>query len=263
MQVSGSRVLVTGASRGIGLHLAEAFASAGADVAVVARSKPALDDLAARIGGRAYCADLTDRHDVAGLVDRMEADGGAIDVLVNNAGVDEAGSFLDATPEQLERAYRLNLLTPAELCRQVLPGMVGRGRGHIVNIGSLAGVGPFPGLAAYSSTKAGLAQLTAGLRADLRGLPVGTTLVELGPVMTDMLVDAEGYRPTHLSFQRARRLQLLPDTAAEDAAGAVVDAVTHGRRHVRLPRRAAILAMTAELPRRFTEFLLTGVPHRA
>src|SRR3954471_13454671 len=186
MDLDGSRVLVTGASRGIGEVSARSFAAAGCRVALVARSADALRDLAGEIGGAAYPTDLGDPTAVAGLIDRVEADGGPIDVLVNNAGIDVGGPFPEADPDDLERLFRVNLVTPVQLSRQVLPGMLVRGRGHIVNVSSLAGAGALPGLAAYSSTKAGLTHFTAGLRADLRGKPIGTTVVELGPVTTDM-----------------------------------------------------------------------------
>ena len=104
--------------------------------------------------------------------------------------------------------------------------------------------------------------ITAGLRADLRGLPVGTTLVELGPVETSMLERAEDYPPTQRSFQRFRRLQMLVDLEPAKVADAVVDAVRRERPHVRLPKRVATFAMLPEAPRRLTRWLLTGVPHQ-
>src|SRR5215207_5634380 len=195
MELSGSRVLVTGGSRGIGEALARRFGAEGARVALVARSAAAIDQLAAELGGTAHAADLTDPRQVGGLVERIEAEGGPVDVLVNNAGMEGGGTFDDETAEDLEHLFRLNLLTPAELTRQVLPGMLRRGRGHLVNISSLAGCAVFPGMASYSSSKAGLSQLTAGLRADLRGTSIGTTLVELGPIPTEMLDRVEGCEP--------------------------------------------------------------------
>ena len=263
MQLRNRTVLITGASRGIGEALARRFADAGASVALVARNRDALAELADDLGGTAHPADLTDPATVDGLISRVEGEIGPIDVLVNNAGIDLASHVRDQSAADLEAIYRLNLITPAELCRQTLQPMLERGRGHIVNVSSLSGVAPFPGLAAYSSTKAGLTQFTAGLRADLRGTPIRTTLVELGPVPTDMLAHTGTYRPTRHSFARFRRLQLLPDTKVETVSKAVVDAVEGGRRHVRLPRRAAGFAMMTESPRRLTEWALTGVKHQA
>jgi short-subunit dehydrogenase len=262
MELAGARVLVTGASRGIGEEIAREVARRGAAVALVARSGDRLRSLAAELGGTAHPADLGDPEQVRDLVGRVEEEAGPVDVLVNNAGIDLAGWLPDAPSEELRAIYQLNLVTPAELCRQVIPRMLGRGRGHLVNISSMAGVGVFPGLVAYSSTKAGLTHFTAGLRADLRGLPIGTTVVELGPIPTDMLDHVESYPPTQRSFRRGYRLGLVADVPKQRVAAAVADAVARGRRHVRLPRRMAPFAVTTELPRRITELILTGVRPR-
>jgi uncharacterized protein len=263
MELQGKRVLITGASRGIGEALAIAFAGAGARVALVARSEGPLKELASRLGGTAHPADLSDTETVNGLIARVEADGGPVDVLVNNAGLDMANAFVNTDARDLDQIYRVNLLAPVQLTRQVLPGMLSRGSGHIVNISSMAGTAVFPGLVAYSSTKAGLTHFTAGLRADLRGKPIGTTVVELGPIPTDMLDHVDDYKPTGDSFKRSYRLQLLVDVPKETVAADVVEAVQKNRRHVRHPKRAALFPLLAEAPRRTVELLLTGVRHQA
>ena len=264
MDLQGRRVLITGASRGIGEALARRFSMEGAQVALVARSAGAIEKLAADLGGTAHPADLGDRAQVATLIERVENEAGPIDVLVNNAGLAPTfGAFPDWPADELEQTYRVNLLAPAELCRHVLPGMLSRGRGHIVNVSSLAGCGVFPGLTVYSSTKAGLSQLTAGLRADLKGLPVGTTLVELGPIPTEMLDAVDDYKPTADSFRRFYRMQLLTDVSKEKVADDVVEAVVRGRRHVRHPKRAIAFPLLTEAPRRTVELFLAGVKPRA
>ncbi len=262
MELSGSRVLVTGGSRGIGEALARSFAAAGARVALVARSSGAIEQLATELGGTAHTADLDDREQVRGLIERVEADGGPVDVLVNNAGVEGLGAFEAQSAGEVESIFRVNLLSPVELTRQALPGMLRRGRGHIVNVSSLAGTAVFPGMVSYSSTKAGLTQFTAGLRADLQGTPIGTTVVELGPIPTDMLARVDGCAPARASFRRFYRLGLLVDVDRERVASTVVDAVRTGRRHVRHPKRALVFPLLAEAPRRTVEVLLTGVRHR-
>jgi short-subunit dehydrogenase len=262
MELRGKRVLITGASRGIGESLARAFAGAGATVALVARTKDVLEALAAELGGTAHPADLLDPAQVATLVNQVEDEVGPIDVLVNNAGIGTPAAFTDAPNEDLRQVTELNYLVPAELCRQAIPRMLGRGGGHIVNISSLAGTAAFPGLITYCASKAALSQFTAGLRADLRGLPIGTTLVELGPIPTDMLAHIDDYEPTAKSFRRFYRMRLMVDVPRERVADEVVQAVEKGRRHVRLPKRAALYSMLCEAPRRSAEVLLTGVPHR-
>ena len=261
MELRGRRVLVTGASRGIGEAIVRRLVPTGARLALVARQEGPLKALAAEIGADAYPVDLGAPEEVHDLIGRIEADG-PVDVLVNNAGIDNSGAFVDQTAESLRQLYQVNLLTPIDLCRQVLPGMISRGRGHIVNVSSMAGNGAFPGLVAYSSSKAGLTHFTAGLRADLKGLPIQTTVVELGPIPTDMLSHVDSYQPTERSFRRFYRLQLLVDIDREKVAIEAVDAILKGRRHVRLPKRAAAFPVLAELPRRMTELLLTGVKPR-
>ena len=262
MDIRGKRVLVTGASRGIGESTARAFAAEGATVALVARSKDAIERLAEELGGSAHYADLSDASQVAGLIGRLEADGGPIDVLVNNAGLESTDSIWRAPDEELQRVTQVNYLSPAELCRQAIPLMLRRGGGHIVNVSSVAGSVVFPGLVSYAASKAALSHFTAGLRADLRGLPIGTTLVELGPVPTAILAKAKDYAPTDESFQRFYRTHLTVNVPRETVARKVVEAVQRGRKHVRAPKRNAAFPIFAEIPRRTAELLLTGVPHQ-
>lgn len=262
MELREKRVLITGASRGIGESLARAFADAGANVALVARSQDSLRAVASATGGTVHAADLADADQVSGLIDRVESEAGRVDVLINNAGIESSAGFADAPADELRRVTEVNYLAPAELCRQVIPRMLRRGGGHIVNVSSMAGIVVFPGLVTYSASKAALSHFTAGLRADLRGLPIGTTLVQLGPVPTELLARADNYEPTAASFRRFARAGVAVETPRETVARHVVEAVRKDRRHVRLPGRAAPFALLVEAPRRITEVLLTGVPHQ-
>src|SRR5947209_3190443 len=228
MELTDRHVLVTGASRGLGEVIAHRFAAAGARLSLVARNADALARVAAETNGSVHSCDLADPGAVPPLLAAVESAHGAVDVLVNNAGVDTPGWLPGTDPAALQVIYQLNLVTPALLCRAVLPAMIERGAGHVVNVSSLAGTSVFPGLAAYSSTKAGLSHFTAGLRADLRGLPIGTTLVELGPVPTDMIASAMAYGPTGRSFDRMYRLQILVDTDPNTIADDIVRAVRTG-----------------------------------
>lgn len=263
MDLHGKRVAITGASRGIGEGLARKFAEVGAQVALVARSADVISKLAADLGGTAHPADLADTAQLATLINHIEDEAGPIDVLVNNAGIDIEDAFWDHSPDDVARIVQVNLLAPMELCRQVIPRMLHRGRGHIVNVSSLASCGVYPGLTAYSATKAGLSHFTAGLRADLRKLPINTTLVEMAGVPTEMLDNVGNYKPTADSFQRGYRLHLVTDTPLQTVVEATVDAVEHDRRHVRFPKRALLFPVLSETPRRITELLLTGVKHQA
>lgn len=117
-------------------------------------------------------------------------------------------------------------------------------------------------MVAYSVAKSGLSHFTAGLRADLRGLPIGTTVVEVGLVPTAMKDSALSHPPTAAAFRRFYRLGLLTDTSMDRLCTATVRAVRRDRRHVRLPRRAMTFPLLAEAPRRMAEAILTGVPPR-
>jgi short-subunit dehydrogenase len=140
MEMHGKRVLITGASRGIGESLAQAFARAGATIALVARTQDSIRTLAAELGGTAHPADLSDPNQVATLLSRVEDEAGPVDVLVNNAGIGGiAAAFTDTPNEVLRQVTEVNYVAPAELCRQAIPRMLGRGGGHIVNVSSMAG----------------------------------------------------------------------------------------------------------------------------
>lgn len=260
MELNGARVLLTGASRGIGAELARALAAAGADLALVARSREPLEKVAADTGGRAYPADLCDRSASRSLVARVEEDG-PIDVLINNAGVDTTGRLATFPPQDIDDLLELNLHVPIQLCRQVLPGMLARGRGHIVNVSSLAGTFAIPGLSVYTASKAGLSHFTAGVRAEVKGKGIGVTLVEIGPAQTEMMDTLRSYAPARRAVGRFETLRLSYDLPVERVVACTVDAITNDRRHLRLPRRAATFPMIVELPRRIGEAILTGVDH--
>lgn len=263
MELAGRRVLITGASRGIGQALAERFAAAGARVALVARSEGALKELADRLGGTAHPADLSDSEQLTTLIERVEGDGGPIDVLVNNAGVDNVGFFTHASSADVEGLYRLNVIAPVELTRQLLPRMLDRGQGHIVMMSSMAGVLAAPGYALYASSKAALNQFTASVRLELKDTPVNTTLVEVAYIVDTEMADSVRSTPgVGKASERFYKLHALVDTPMERLTGHVVNAVRKEKRHVRLPRRMVPYAVLAEAPRLSVEAVLTGAHWR-
>jgi short-subunit dehydrogenase len=252
MELRNRRVLITGASRGIGEALAVSFAREAAEIVLVARGRRELEAIGKRLGGIPHPADLSDPAERAGVIRDVERDVGPIDVLVNNAGIGEASAFAEFPPDDLERTYAVNLVAPARLIRDVLPGMLERGRGHIVSVSSLAACVTAPGLAAYCSSKAGLSPLTATLHHELAGTPIGTTLAEIGTSPTAMLdeITAPGsFGPTRSAFDALYRAHLMVDSPREAVADAIVAAVRRGRPFVRMPRRAAALSMLSNLPR--------------
>jgi uncharacterized protein len=178
MQLDGSTVLLTGATGGIGQAIAMGLDAAGARVLLSGRRAELLEELRARLGEGAagLPADLAEPGAAAELAERA----GAVDVLVANAGLPGSGRLDGFTPEEIDRALDVNLRAPIQLTRALLPGMLERGRGHVVLISSLSGKVASSGSAVYSATKFGLRGFAAGLREDLHLSGVGVTVVYPG-----------------------------------------------------------------------------------
>lgn len=178
--------LVTGASSGIGEACVDALAGAGARVIAAARRAERLQALAARHPGRLLplVLDVRDREAVEEAVAELPADWAAIDVLVNSAGLALGLEPAQrASLDEWETMIDTNCGGLVTVTRAVLPGMVARDRGHVVNIGSVAGTYPYPGGNVYGATKAFVRQFTLNLKADLLGTRVRATSIE--PAMTD------------------------------------------------------------------------------
>jgi short-subunit dehydrogenase len=221
MQIGGARCLVTGASSGIGQATALRLAAAGAEVLALGRDRPALE-----LVGRPIVCDLLDREQI----DAAAAEAGDVDVLVNNAGIGWLGPLHELEPDVLERLVRVNLLAPVLLTRALLPGMLARGRGHVVNVGSIVGLVGARREAGYASTKGGLVAFTESLRQELRDRPVTVSLVTPGAIATPFF-ERRG-QPYARRFPRA--------LAADKVAEAIVDAVSRDRAEVYVPRWLAL-----------------------
>jgi short-subunit dehydrogenase len=256
MRVRGRRVLLTGASRGLGAALARALHARGADLALVARPSDALEQIAAEAGAMAYPCDLSDLTAIPGLVDAVEGDG-PIDLLINNAGVSNVGWFLDRTMDEIDNVVTLNLLAPLHLCRLIVPGMVQRGRGHVVNMSSMAAVIAPPGLVAYGASKAGLSHATAVMRADLRDEPVTFTVVHLGSVKTDMDDEARSYGPLRALAEKSAGRDITP---MNQFIATVLRGIEADRDEIRVPRMMAPLAMLANAPRQVSKLVFKRAP---
>jgi short-subunit dehydrogenase len=253
MLLNGRRVLLTGASRGIGAALARAFVERGAELALVARASEALEHVAKDTGGSAYPCDLSDLASLEGLVERV----GPVDLLVNNAGVANVGWYLDRTQDEIDQVMTVNLLAPMRLCRLVLPGMVERGRGQVVNISSMAAVIAPPGLATYSASKAGLSHFTAGLRADLRDHPITFTTVTLASVSTEMDDEARDYGPLRALAEKSKGRDITP---MESFVKAVLKGIEGDHPEVRIPKAMAPLAALANAPRTAGRLIFKRAP---
>lgn len=223
-------------------------------------TSPSREELAKGLGGRAYPTDLMDPAAVEALIDRVEADG-PVDVIVNNAGVDRVGRFYEASPQDVRDLLQVNLIAPMELCRQLMPLMMKRGRGHIVNVSSMGAISTGPGVTLYGASKAGLSHFTAGIRSELRGKPVNTTLVQIGEVKTDMIDHIRSFGPARRTIERSLKFRMIPQEPldADLVAEAIADAIEKEKKHVILPKRIAAMAYLTETPRRVSELMLTGI----
>jgi short-subunit dehydrogenase len=190
-ELSGARALITGATGGLGGAIARGLKAKGAELVLTGRRADVLEPLAAELGATALVADLGNADDV----DRLVADAGRIDVLVLNAALPGSGAILDYTPEQIESAVRVNLITPALMARRVAADMLTRGRGRIVFIGSLSGKAVTPGTGVYSMTKFGVRGFAHGLRQDLHGSGVGVSIVQPGFVRDAGMFANTGLEP--------------------------------------------------------------------
>lgn len=218
MALIDGRVLVTGASGGIGQAIARALAARGARLILSGRRAELLEGLAAELGGQAIACDLADRGEVQRLIDAA----GEVDVLVANAALPASGVFTDLDQVQIDRMLEVNLRAPIALARALAPGMVARRRGHIVLISSLSGKAASPASAIYSATKFGLRGFAHGIREDLRPHGVGVSVVLPGFIRgAGMFADAGIELPRGVGTR-----------APEDVADAVIRAIDRNRAEI-------------------------------
>jgi short-subunit dehydrogenase len=263
VQLRGANALITGAAGGLGAHIARALSSEGCSLVLTDLPGDALEARGSELssGGAqitAFGADLRDPEQLGGLVARAEEASGPIDLLVNNAGIELTAPFVDYTDEEIDAVMDVNLLAPMSLVRQTVPGMIERGRGHVVTMASLAGRLSPAYMATYGLTKAALIALTQSLRAEHIDDPVGFSAICPGFVrgagMVEPLVDA--------GTEFTSTVPLMPP---ELVGAAVLKAIRRDLPDVTIVHRRpirAVLAMYALAPR-LTERLLIkgGTPH--
>ena len=208
--------LVTGASSGIGAAVVERLRGEGLQVHALARGAKALAALAERTGCIAHALDVTDLAGIARLTQEIE-----FDVLVNNAGVDRPKPFLQADAEDIDLLVDVNLRAVLHLCRLVVPGMVKRDRGHVVNISSIAAAYNFGGNSTYHATKAAVSMLSRQLRIDAFGKRVRVTEICPGRVATDIFAHVHGDSAD--TYERFVKGFELPQAA--DIANAIAFAI--------------------------------------
>lgn len=192
MDLHGARVLLTGASGGIGLALAEAFADRGAHLTLTGRKAEVLDEWASRLGGTSIAADLSD----PGQVDELLAHVADVDVLVANAGLPASGLVSEYSIEEVDRALAVNLRAPIVMAKVLSARMMSKGAGHIVFMSSLSGKTASAHMALYNATKFGLRGFSLALREDLRPHGIGVSAIFPGPIRdAGMIADTDVHIP--------------------------------------------------------------------
>ncbi|MFZ3393779.1 SDR family NAD(P)-dependent oxidoreductase [Rhodococcus sp. (in: high G+C Gram-positive bacteria)] len=221
--LEGRVAIVTGASSGLGATVAETLAGLGAEVAVVARRKDRLEELAERIGGFAVAADLTDLDAIGQVVPAVAEKLGPPEILVNAAGSMFTEERAESEPlDAMRRTLDLNLLAPFRLAQDVFPHMRAAGRGSIVNVSSISGRVGVPGIpqASYAASKLGLSGLTAELAVQWARHSIRVNTVAPGffrSEITGPLYDSE-----RASEYLRRNTPLPKDGTADDIVGAIV-----------------------------------------
>lgn len=224
MQLRGTVGVLTGASRGLGVVIAEHLARAGVDLALAARGESELQEQAERLralGVRAIAVptDVTRPDDLERLVEQTEAELGPVDLLVNNAGIERYRLFEDYALDEIEAIVKTNLVAAQWLTRLVLPGMIARRRGHIVNVASAAGKIGEPYNLNYCASKHGMVGFTWGLRAEMRARRTGVS----ASVVCPTFVSGQGM--FHDWSKGAKPPLLAGVTTPDKVARAVVRAV--------------------------------------
>ena len=192
MPRGGETALITGASGGIGLELARVFAEHGFDLIIVARRENELEALAERCRGQqgvrvhVLPMDLLVPDAPAKLIQQIEDSGLDVDVLVNNAGLMDMGGFAEIEIDRHERLLQLNVIVLTSLARRLVPAMIDRGRGRILNVASTSSFQPVPSMALYAASKAFVLSLSESLSEELKGTGVTVTALCPGLTKTDM-----------------------------------------------------------------------------
>jgi len=222
--LKGKVVLLTGGSRGLGPVIAESLAKQGASIALTARSKSGLDEVASSLGAMGtktltVSIDLSKAPQREKLVADVLSEFEKIDILVNNAGLETEGAYTELDWPSIQETIEVNLTAPMALTHLVLPGMLERKSGHIVNIASIAAKSGGPYDATYSGTKAGMAEWTRGLRLELRNSGVRFSTIFPGYVREVGMFARFGMKPP----------RMVGSCHPSQVAEAVVHAIVKGK----------------------------------
>ncbi|MEZ4458606.1 MAG: SDR family NAD(P)-dependent oxidoreductase [bacterium] len=248
-------VLITGASSGIGDAIAREFAGHGHSVSLVARREKELQALAASFSGPSFVrpADLSQPEVCEAVLTDCEEALGPIDVLVNNAGIQYVEPTDGITIDRMRRLFEVDLLTPLALIQGVLPSMIGRGAGHIVNVSSVAGITHTPGMCHYNGAKAGLAACSESLRVEVAPQGVHVLTVYPGPVRSPMEEAARG------AFEESWATKYIPTGDAATLAKLIHKAVLRREERIVYPASYGLTRFTRVSSQWFTDRLTPPV----
>jgi short-subunit dehydrogenase len=257
MELRGTVGILTGASRGLGVRIAETLARKGVDLALAARSAEDLDHTADRVsalGVRAVAipTDVTDRVSLESLAERAANELGPVDLLVNNAGIEHYVHYERVELDEIEAIMSTNIIAAQLLTRLVLPGMLERKRGHIVNVSSLAGKTAIPYNVVYSSSKHALVGFSWSLREEVKPRGVGVS------VICPSFVSETGMYATRSKGRPAPKVAGM--VGPDDVANAVVKAVESNRAEILVARG---LGKLTDVIHAISPELTTGIARRS
>ena len=243
--LAGKVVVITGGARGIGRATAAALIAQGARVAIGDIDAPLAEHTASELGSGTLglALDVTDHAGFDAFLTEVESRMGPLDVLINNAGIMPIGPFVDETDATARRMVDINLHGVIHGSKLAVERFMPRGRGHLVNIASVAGKGGFPGGATYCATKHAVVGLSEAIRAEMRKTDIDVTIVM--PVVVNTELGS--------GLQRSRGIKVVEP---EDVANAIVEALQTGRVDVYVPRPIGfIMRMGQVLPRSVADFV--------
>jgi uncharacterized protein len=230
VKLDGCTALITGASAGIGREFARQLAERAKAVVLVARRRDRLEELRSELTNRKpglavhiYATDLSRDEDVEALGDALERDGVAIDFLINNAGLGDRGAFATSEPQRAKDITLVNMLSLTLLTRRLLPAMIERRRGAILNVSSSASFLPIPRMAVYAASKAYVTSLSEALRSEVASHGITVTALCPGPVHTEF--DTVAMRP-HDPRDKAPEFTYVP---VEEVVRAALEGVERNR----------------------------------